>query len=197
MHIRWEIWWPVALTTIPVCFFVVTMHQAYQPAVFVMALAAILVAAEHYTGLKEQEHELEDTRENSESLVSRLRIEVQSIESKTVTILNDRGLSQFKRDVYGAYGEATVIYAVVRMHGVDDEWWPSAIPLEEAWNAYERYGREHPQETLLDVLTRSPDSTLQADFVTDFPMPHSREWDRRTNDASAPLFGVRTGRIPK
>lgn len=184
-----EIWWPVALTGIPVGLFVVTMHQAYQPAVFVMALAAILVAAEHYTGLKEQEHELEDTRENLASLVSRLRVEVQSIENKTETILNDRGLSQFKRDVYAAYGDATVIYAVVRMHGVDDEWWHSAIPLGGAWSAYERYGREHPQSTLLDVLTRLPGSQLRADFVTDFPMPHSGEWNRRMSDLSAPLFG--------
>jgi hypothetical protein len=52
-------WLPILATMIPVLIFVVAMHGAYQPAVLVMALIAILVAAEHYSGLKAQEHSLQ------------------------------------------------------------------------------------------------------------------------------------------
>ena len=60
----WQSWWPVAASLIPVGVFVATMFQAYQPAVFVMALVAIIVAAEHYTGLKTQEESLGEQRKD-------------------------------------------------------------------------------------------------------------------------------------
>jgi membrane protein implicated in regulation of membrane protease activity len=183
------VWWPVAASAVPVLLFIVTMHKAYQPAVFVMALAAILVAAEHYTGLKEQEHALEDTRDDLEKLVGRLGDQVRSIENKTEIILNDRGLAQFKRDVYAAYGDAEVIHAVVRIHDVDDEWWEGAFPLDDSWQAYRNHGRDHPQTTLLDLLTRQENKRLRADFISDFPLPDSAEWHRRREDAGDHLFG--------
>jgi len=48
----------VIASLLPALCFAVAMHAAYEPAVFVMALAAIFVAAEHYGGLTETEHEL-------------------------------------------------------------------------------------------------------------------------------------------
>ncbi len=53
---------PVLLSPLPVVIFVLAMYQAYQPAVLVMALVAILVAAEHYSGLTLQERELDEQK---------------------------------------------------------------------------------------------------------------------------------------
>ena len=49
---RWRRWL-VALSVLPAIVFALAMQAAYEPAVFVMALVAIYVAAEHYSGLRE------------------------------------------------------------------------------------------------------------------------------------------------
>lgn len=64
----------------PSALFVISMQYAYEPAVFMMALVAIFVAAEHYSGLHETEHKL--NRQTVE-LGETLKDGTQNLQAKT------------------------------------------------------------------------------------------------------------------
>jgi hypothetical protein len=143
-------WKAVAMALIVVTAFSFAMHQAYQPAVLVMALIAIIVAAEHYSGLEEQQHELSrqhtelttvttklDTQQQELSAVtgklegvsrglSDAAANLQEVRTYTGRLAEDAGLSHFVHDVYERYAMAREIFAVVRMHDVDPLWWQCA-----------------------------------------------------------------------
>ena len=172
-------WWAVGLASFVVLLFAFTMHQAYQPAVLVMALIAIIVAAEHYSGLKEA---VDDLRK---------------VEGFTSRLAEDAGLSHFVHDVYVRYAAARKIHAVVRMHDIDPVWWSFVKSAGDPWEKYvedakqdPKPGDATPERRNLARALRRDRGTLKACFVTDLPMPGSDEWDRRLRpDDSEPLFG--------
>jgi hypothetical protein len=139
--------WPVLWSLVPVVIFVLAMYQAYQPAVLVMALVAILVAAEHYSGLRLQEGELEEHKRQLERQAALLQAargdlsvqmgylkeqadtlknassDLTALSKSTDRLLSDAGLSHFVEAVYTAYQEASSVRAVVRLPEIDVEWW--------------------------------------------------------------------------
>jgi hypothetical protein len=100
----------IFLSLLPPITFALSMTEAYQPAVFVMAMVAIFVAAEHYGGLSETEQKLERDVDNLENRLDRL--------------LNADGLSEWKKELYGDYRKAEErIDAVIRHFDIDTRWW--------------------------------------------------------------------------
>ncbi|WP_156406312.1 hypothetical protein [Hydrogenophaga sp. Root209] len=172
-------WWAVGMASFVVVLFAFTMHQAYQPAVLVMALIAIVVAAEHYSGLKEA---VDDLRK---------------VEGFTSRLAEDAGLSHFEHDVYERYASAKKIHAVVRMHDIDPVWWSIARGANDPWEEYVKDAKRNsePKDATaerrnLARALRRDSGELKACFVTDLPMPGSEEWNRRLRpDDGEPLFG--------
>jgi hypothetical protein len=135
----------ICLSILPAGIFAVAMQDAYEPSVFVMALVAIFVAAEHYVGLKE-------TEETVEHVISSVGI-----------LLNADGMARWKRQLYVEYRDSEYrIDAVVRHFDIDMLWWHC-----NGWADYlER--AETNTETLLNVLTHSK---AKVQFVADLPLP--------------------------
>jgi len=206
------------ISTLPALLFAGSMHEAYQPAVFVMALVAVFVAAEHYGGLREQSEQLTEqleqlTRqrvalETTRSELSQTQKGLESIQRATETLLNFEGLARFKADVYKKYAGAKIdISAVVRFYDIDPEWWECGKKPAAVWATYlELYSKEEgaekrrmekqraekekaektekekeEKETLIGALT-SPEYLASTTFVSDLPLPLSREWNRRLDD---------------
>jgi hypothetical protein len=194
-------WWAVGMASFVVLLFAFTMHQAYQPAVLVMALIAIIVAAEHYSGLKDQQHDLKEQRQelNAQSKeLSSAAANLATVKDYTGRLAEDAGLSHFVHDVYERYAAAEEIHAVVRMHDIDPVWWSFAKHAEDPWKGYFEDATSRPEpehataarRNLARALTRPDNRKLRACFVTDLPMPGSEEWDRRMSPAGGePLFG--------
>lgn len=211
-------WWPVAGSLVPVMLFVGTMFQAYQPAVFVMALVAIIVAAEHYSGLQTQEDKLDDQRKDlgrqarvlantrrtlmrqvallteSRTQLDHATRELMTVKGHTERMLDNEGLKDFIQDVYRAYSNASEVRAVVRLHDIDEVWWTHArkATSREAWAAYfddaKRERRGAEHFTLAAALHMGQRRRLDATFVTDLPLPLSPEWKRREDDGAQPFF---------
>jgi len=140
------------LALVPVWPFVLAMHEEYEPTVFVMALVAIFVAAEHYGGLTENVETLE---EKTTALQNRLGV-----------VLNADGLNEWRTEVYHLYGEARDrIDAVIRFFDIDPQWWKCAL-AKEKWQAYEEVS-EKETTTLLHTLNRT---RAKVQFVTDLPL---------------------------
>jgi hypothetical protein len=147
-----------------------------------MALIAIIVAAEHYSGLL--------------AAVKDLR----QVEGYTSTLAENAGLSHFVKEVYERYAYAKEIHAVVRLHDIDPVWWTFAKAKgKDPWPPYFEHAKKlqiptSDQRNLARVLTRVPDSSAQdkvllsACFVTDLPMPGSKEWESRLKDEDEPLL---------
>lgn len=176
----------VFVSLLPAVPFILSMRGAYEPAVFVMALVAILVAAEHYGGLRESKQELE---EKTNDIVARLEktgneiieklektagtLNAQLVEKTTDitrqlgTMLNADGLAEWRSQIYDKYRKAfRRIDAVVRFFDIDAYWWycaPSAAP----WVDYVNLCRKDP-DTLFNTLSAC-EANIQ--FVCDFPMP--------------------------
>lgn len=142
------------LSMLPPLIFVVTMHTAYEPAVFMMALVAIFVAAEHYSGLREAEHEL--------------KARTDELKRTMGTVLDADGLYQWKNEVYDLYGKATKrVDAVIREFDIDPEWWKCA-GSRDPWDQYRtRCALSSGADTLLSVLTRT---RAKVRFVSDQPL---------------------------
>jgi len=211
-----------AISTLPALLFAASMHQAYQPAVFVMALVAVFVAAEHYGGLREQSEQLTEqleqltqqrvALETTRSELSHTQKGLESIQRATETLLNFEGLARFKADVYKKYAGAKIdISAVVRFYDIDPEWWECGKKPAAVWATYlelysneeeaekrraekrkaekekaergkaEKKEEQEEKETLIGALT-SPDYLASTTFVSDLPLPRSREWNRRLED---------------
>lgn len=186
-------WWAVGMALFVVLLFAFTMHQAYQPAVLVMALIAIIVAAEHWSGLKEQREKLDAQSKELTAAAASLA----TVKDNTGRLAEDAGLSHFVRHVYERYAAAKMIHAVVRMHDIDPLWWSFAKAAKDPWDDYMADAKRRPEpkdataerRNLARALRRDS-SELKACFVTDLPMPGSDEWDRRLKaDDGEPLFG--------
>ena len=147
-----------AISTLPALLFAASMHQAYQPAVFVMALVAVFVAAEHYGGLREQSEQLTEqleqltqqrvALETTRSELSHTQKGLESIQRATETLLNFEGLARFKADVYKKYAGAKIdISAVVRFYDIDPEWWECGKKPAAVWaTCLELYSNEEEAE---------------------------------------------------
>ena len=183
----------LVLTAIPVFFFWLGMYTAYQPAVLVMALVAIFVAAEHYSGLELQLEQLE----TASAELKDARQSLESIHKGTNRLLSDAGLANYVDAVYEKYRKARFIHAVVRLHDIDPDWWLWARDSLKSnsfdpWDKYfkEEHHIESPRTLTLRAALKTSDERprLDAAFVTDLPMPKSLEWDGRYDHSEEPLF---------
>ena len=183
----------VVLSLLPIAIFLLAMYQAYQPAVLVMAIAAIVVAAEHFSGLKLQEDALEQQHAQLEG-----QHQEQDRQAKGIgRLLADAGLSHYVSAVYREYGGTDFIRAVVRQHEIDFVWWlaaaadPRSRKTADPWGLYFQLALDgNPRtNTLAKALALDDRRTmLDARFVTDLPMPESTEWEQRISDDREPLF---------
>jgi len=139
---------------VPPLVFAVAMHSVYEPAVFVMALAAIFVAAEHYGGLTETEHEL--------------KARTDELKSKVGTVLDADGLNEWRTELYGLYGKASYrVDAVIRYFDIDSAWWKCAGSAHP-WIEYaKRCGSGSDSDTLLSTLLNTQ---AKVRFVSDQPL---------------------------
>jgi len=153
--VRGSIAWVLGIwSLLPALVFAVAMHAAYEPAVFVMALAAIFVAAEHYSGLTKAEHEIKASTDDLKRTMG--------------IVLDADGLNEWRTEVYDLYGEAKGrIDAVIRIFDIDPEWWKCAGP-GDPWDQYrERCKLSSGAGTLLSVLIKSE---ARVRFVSDQPL---------------------------
>ena len=208
--------WPVWLSLLPAISFVVAMYQAYQPAVFVMALVAIYVAAEHFGSLEAQknilgeqqgnlaaqeeilEKQQEILKEQQQSLKTQqqdLNAAVKNIEKVAVDIgmiVRNMGLETFINLVYETYAKARTISAVVRFHDIDRTWWEFGKD-GDPWKKYIATMDQYPSPvTLINALgSKRADggkNLERAQFIADLPLPHSAEWKSRFNSDKHWLF---------
>jgi hypothetical protein len=142
---------------LPAIPFILAMYNAYEPAVFVMALVAIYVAAEHYGGLVYTEHELKTRTDELKSTMG--------------TVLDADGLNAWRTEVYDLYGKATRrIDAVIRTFDIDVDWWKCA-KSKDPWHEYsDRCKAGSGEYTLLHVMAKSE---AKVQFVVDLPLPPS------------------------
>lgn len=139
------------LSLVPALVFAIAMHSVYEPAVFVMALAAIFVAAEHYGGLTETEHEL--------------KARTDDLKAKMGTVLDADGLNEWRTELYGLYAKASYrVDAVIRYFDIDAIWWKCA-GAADPWIEYQaRCARSSGADTLLSTLIRTE---AKVRFVSD------------------------------
>lgn len=142
-----------------------TMRSTYEPTVFVMALVAIFVAAEHYGGLRESQQELE---EKTDGIVTQLARKTKDITDQIGLVLNADGLAEWRAEIYGRYSKAfRRIDAVIRYFDIDETWWRCARS-ETPWEDYQKLCAHEP-DTLLNALDACK---ANVQFVCDFPMPY-------------------------
>ena len=162
---------------LPALVFAVAMHAAYEPAVFVMALAAIFVAAEHYSGLTETEHEI---KARTDDLKRTMGI-----------VLDADGLNEWRTEVYDLYAKArSRVDAVIRFFDIDPEWWKCAGP-GDPWDQYrERCKLSSGRGTLLSVLIRSK---ARVRFVSDQPLEKLVRLDQASSSERKEFFRALLG----
>lgn len=186
-----------AVSSVPAVLFAYAMGGAYEPAVFVMALVAIYVAAEHYVSLKENEERLDDTARAIDDALSesvdkmgealgdsahrmgqavdesaqKLAVAVGEVKSMTGSLLNANGIREWKSRMYQQYRQAeSRIDAVVRSFDIDTTWWTAHEST--CWSTYFEATARHDvvaADTLLHTLTCC---RAKVQFVADLPMPH-------------------------
>jgi hypothetical protein len=147
----------VTLAVLPALFLVLAMAGEYEPAVFVMALAAIYVAAEHYSSL-------EKTKEDIKSQVEQLELHVGQI-------LNADGMNAWREQLYEAYRVAKRrIDAVVRYFDIDREWW-ECYQAPDPWEEYKQRANADARKSLLLGVLTDPTCRAKIQYVVDLPMP--------------------------
>lgn len=170
-------WCLVGVMLVPAAAFALAMKDKYNPAVFVMALAAIFVAAEHYSSIAEARADLTKTRNQLDKTQAALEVTRKELEEalrrnqeSIEVLLNADGLAKWRKDVYRAYaGSYWRIDAVIRIFDIDEAWWNS----DGNWDRYE----EHEQlsdPTLFFALTQSDKRAPRTDsvlFVAEMPSP--------------------------
>jgi hypothetical protein len=143
------------LASWPALLFAHRMINAYEPAVLVMALVAILVAAEHYAGLEKAEKRVEAATET-----------IEKVNLQNDILLNSEGLSTYKRELYELYGKATYrIDAVVHHIDIDEIWWQQ--PTHDSWDAYFKQAATDP--TTLYGALQGKKASFQ--YVVPMPLP--------------------------
>lgn len=146
----------IVMFVTPSVLFLFAMMDKYQAAVFTMALIAIFVAAEHFSGLTEQKRLLE----KQDAVARDLRRHVDSL-------AHVFGLEQGKQLLYDAYRETSSgqkITAIIKYFDIDAVWWQTAE--DDDWGRYENSGASG---TLYDSLLKSPCSDIL--FVCDMALP--------------------------
>jgi uncharacterized protein YoxC len=180
--------------------YVVGMFNAYQPAVLMAALIAILTAAEHLSSLEKQteklDHQLKLLKGQAEGLGGQTRIlesqninlkqqheslervveSVRRISNSTQLSLTETGKEIFIQDVYGAYGRAKTIYAVERDHSIEKEWWEQALESDI---------HGHGLEKVWDWYYHSPVKKTELTLYHALTRPRVTE-----RDGSKPMSGV-------
>ncbi|MGF6873022.1 hypothetical protein [Paraburkholderia sp. MM5477-R1] len=114
--------------------FATISHGEPGPAVFVMALVAIYVAAEHYSSLERQG-----------SIVLRQEIATDRLERQMESLANALGTSYSQRQILDAYSKTEDevgdsasmrgIYAIYKYPDIDQEWWTPNLP-DDVWRDY-------------------------------------------------------------
>jgi hypothetical protein len=140
-----------------------------QPAIFVMALVGIYVAAEHYNGLVQHEKQVDILKSHME------------------TLNNAFGIVQGRRELYRAYSEpGTDITAVVRLFDIDPVWWSCNADSDvSVWSEYEN----HTELTFYNALLRGKRPSVT--FVSDMPLPAvHEESDLEKADRFGHLLGL-------
>ena len=98
-----------------------------------MALAAIFVAAEHFSSIGEAKKGLDKTQGRLKETGDRLEQALVKSQTSIDTLLNADGIGKWRRHVYRAYRDAKErIDAVIREFDIDDLWWE----LDGNWNEY-------------------------------------------------------------
>jgi hypothetical protein len=166
-------WQFLLLLSAPALLFAVAMREQYNPAVFVMALAAIFVAAEHYSSIAEAKDDIARANGELTSTVSLLTATKQELTENRKSIdmlLNDDGLPKWKGHVYKDYLAATDrIDAVIRIFDIDDTWWQ----LDGDWDQY-KASNDDDNPTLFHALTSPGAGKVRTDcvqFVAELPVP--------------------------
>jgi hypothetical protein len=185
-HSTWANRLIMALSILPAAIFALSMVEAYEPAVFAMALAAIYVAAEHYCGLQKTEERLDQGVaglntgvDNVKSAAGRLESGVQLLDTgvrdlmdNVGTLLNADGMERWRLALYTEYCKAgRSVDAVVRYFDIDREWW-LCDANQDVWSQYKRSAAQSHEATrfLLKVMTDER-NTARFQFVADLPMP--------------------------
>lgn len=170
------------LFLIPAGVFCLAMINRYQAAVFVMAMVAIFVSAEHYIGLSEQKDRLETQRrllqrqeqvaldqalvlERQEVLLTAYNREIGNLRKHVRSLANAFGLEKGRQEIYEAYSRSSGrIRAVVKHFDIDRVWWN--IQGKDAWAAYVASRRS---STLYASLSKSACRDIV--FVSDMGLP--------------------------
>jgi uncharacterized membrane protein len=187
----------IVLSGIATVAYVYGMFSAYQPAVFVAALIAILAAAEHLGALKKQGAQFDEQL----TLLNTAADHVSRIANSTQLSLTPAGKTLFLREVFGAYSRARTVYAVVRDHSIEDNWWSLAMQADIArdglaavWDAYYRPAEPGGELNLYRALTQArEDHTIgvkSAHFVSYMPMPGSPDWKPDDAQLFSDLLGL-------
>jgi hypothetical protein len=156
----------IFLSVVPAALFALAMAGTYEPAVFVMALAAIYVAAEHYCGLEKAKDELEEG-------VKGLDRQVNELGTHVGTLLNADGMNIWRAHLYSEYRTAQErIDAVVRYFDIDREWW-QCHGATDPWAEY--VGLINSEESLLLSVLAAKECRATVQFVADLPMAMTTE----------------------
>lgn len=150
----------VTPSIVPAALFVISMRSAYEPAVFVMALVAIYMAAEHHGELIETEEKLEHTG-------GALKEKAQELEKTMDRVLDADGLASWRNDVYELYKKAKRrVDAVIRYYDIDAEWWQcgsSGTP----WITY----RTKAKDNSYSLWAALDECEAKVQFVSNLPLP--------------------------
>lgn len=153
--------------------FALSMYKIYEPAVFMMALVAIFVAAEHYGGLTETEYKLEKTTTELAEAIKKTESELEKRTSELKdamgTILNADGALEWRNELYRLYSNAKFrIDAVIRHFDIDNEWWQCG-KAGKPWDDYQMLVNDNDHsDILLKVLMKCE---AEVEFVSKFPLP--------------------------
>jgi hypothetical protein len=145
----------IVFAAAPALIFALSMYRAYEPAVFMMALVAIFVAAEHYGELGKTGEELEARTADLKNTMG--------------TVLDADGLNTWRAEVYALYRSAAWrIDAVIRSFDIDLEWWKCA-GAADPWRQYvDRCAARSGKYTLLRVMG---ESRAKVQFAVEMPLP--------------------------
>lgn len=151
------------------------MIHTPEPAIFVLAVVAIFVAAEHYGGLTRAEKKLEDTEDRLREINDKIYAsvsELQSLQSGVATLMNADGMKVWRQRMYDQYAKsAQRVDAVLRHFDIDPIWWEQDAGLTAAdiWSAYRKKAGNGDALTLWLTLTKAKCTAFQ--FVAELPMP--------------------------
>lgn len=151
----------IVAACVPSTLFVNAMLAAYEPAVLLMALLAIVIAAEHYDGLQQTEKKLDATAD----LLLNKALELSSSMER---VLDADGLSSWRDEVYHLYSGATRrVDAVIRFFDIDAEWWQCGNS-GKPWEEYQKIVKSRPAS----LLTALYACQASVQFVSDMPLPN-------------------------